>query len=112
MTEPNEDLNGIIYNITTHVSHQVCDLWKSWMLEKHIPDIMGKGCFIKYQFVRIFDTDETEGFTYATQFYANTNSQLKNYINLYAAELRDEALNKWGNKIISFRSTMGIISIG
>ena len=99
----------IIYNVTTHVSHSISDSWVAWMKEKHIPEIMEKRCFENYQFVKLLDIDETEGLTYAVQFYTATKAAYEKYIIEYAPSLRDEALMSWGNKIISFRSLMEIV---
>ena len=96
----------IIYNVTTHVAHSISDLWVAWMKEKHIPEIMEKGCFNKYQFVRLLDSDESEGVTYAVQFYATDRKSYEMYLNTYAPALREDALRSWGNKIIGFRSLM------
>ncbi|MFP5039471.1 DUF4286 family protein [Parasediminibacterium sp. JCM 36343] len=99
-----------IYNVTTHVAHTIHEAWVAWMQEKHIPDIMGKGCFTKYQFVRILETDEKEGVTYAVQFYANSKALYNRYIELYAPALRQDASKSWGDKTIGFRSLMEIVA--
>lgn len=99
----------IIYNVTTHVSHTIKDLWVDWMKQKHIPEIMGKNCFIKYQFVELLEVDETEGVTYAVQFYAESKALYIRYIEIYATALREDSLNTWGNQVISFRSLMKVV---
>jgi hypothetical protein len=99
----------IIYNVTTQVAHSINDVWVEWMKLKHIPEIMDKGCFIKYQFVKLLDADETEGATYAVQFYAETKIDYERYIELYAKALREDVLKSWGNKIIAFRSLMEVM---
>jgi len=96
----------IIYNVTTHVAHEIHELWLMWMQQKHIADIMEKGCFTHYQFVRLLETDETEGVTYAIQFYAQTMQDYERYISQFAPALREEALKTFGNKIVGFRSLM------
>eukprot|EP01035_Chromulina_nebulosa_P051609 gene51609-70282_t len=61
---------SIIYNITTKVDWLVHDAWLRWMLDVHIPEVLGTGCFEKHLLVRILETDETEGPTYAVQYQA------------------------------------------
>lgn len=98
-----------IYNITTQISHQIHDAWVAWMKEKHIPDVMAKGCFTKFQFVRLLEVDESESFTYATQYYAESKADYNRYIEIHAAALREDALKVWGNQTIGFRSLMQVI---
>jgi len=98
-----------IYNVTTHVSHSIKDAWLAWMKKKHIPEILQTECFTKYQFVRLLETDETEGQTYATQYYVDNEDKYKEYLEKHAPRLRDDAEKSWGNQLISFRSIMEII---
>lgn len=99
----------IIYNVTTHVSHPIADIWIDWMKQKHIPEIMDTRCFIKYQFVKLLDSDETEGVTYAVQFYAENKALYQKYLQSFAQAMREDALNKWGKQIIAFRSLMELV---
>lgn len=59
----------LIYNVTIQVTHAIHDSWIEWMKIEHIPEVMNTGCFEKYQWVRLLETDETEGITYAVQYY-------------------------------------------
>ncbi len=99
----------IIYNITTKVDQSIHEAWVDWMKTKHIPEIMNTGCFTKFQFVQVLETDESDGFTYATQFYATTKEDYKNYVAQFATALRQDALNTWGNKFAGFRSLMQVV---
>ncbi|MBS1592236.1 MAG: DUF4286 family protein, partial [Bacteroidetes bacterium] len=64
----------LIYNVTTHVHHTIHQQWLQWMQEKHIPNVMATECFSKHQFVRVLETDETEGVTYAIQYFAESKA--------------------------------------
>ena len=99
----------IIYNVTTHITHDIHEAWVHWMEQKHIPEVMATGCFTKYQFVRILETDELEGVTYAVQYYAENRQSYDRYIESYAPPLREDILKSWGNKTIAFRSLMEVV---
>ena len=99
----------LIYNVTTQISHQIHEAWVAWMKEKHIPEVMTKGCFTRFQFVRLLDIDESESVTYATQYYADSKAAYSRYVELYADALREDALKSWGNHAIDFRSLMQIV---
>ena len=99
----------IIYNVTTHIDHSIHEEWVKWMQEIHVPEVMKSGCFTKNQLVKILETDETEGITYAVQYYAESKAAYNRYISIYAAALREATLNKWGNKMIAFSSLMQVV---
>ncbi len=99
-----------IYNVTTKLDWSIHEAWINWMREKHIPDVMSKGCFTKYTFVRLLETDETEGPTYAIQYHAPDLKSYEQYLSQYAPALRNEAINTWGDRFISFRSLMTVVN--
>lgn len=99
-----------IYNVTIKIDHSIHEAWLQWMNETHIPDVMNTGCFEKSLFVKLLETDETEGPTYAVQYYAVSKAQYNRYIDLYSAKLRKDGMNKWGNKFIAFRTLMEVVN--
>ena len=99
----------IIYNVTTHINNAVAADWLTWMKESHIPEVMKTNCFTEYKIVRLLETDESEGLTYAIQYYAAFKSDYNRYIELYATALRAQTITKWGNSFIAFRSLMEVV---
>ena len=99
----------LIYNVTTKVDWTIADDWVQWMKEEHIPAVIATGSFLKYQFVKLLQTDEEEGPTYAVQYFATTQNEFDNYLKLYADALRKETTEKWGNRFIAFRSLMEVV---
>jgi hypothetical protein len=99
----------LIYNVTTLVAWEVITQWLQWMQDVHIPEILGTGCFEKHQLVKLLDTDEAEGPTYAVQYYAASKQHYEQYLELYAPALRKAVKEKWGEKILSFRTLMAIV---
>jgi hypothetical protein len=98
-----------IYNITTKVDWSIHDAWLAWMEDIHFPSVLGTGCFEKHQFVRVLDIDDTDGPTYASQYYAANMAKYNHYINAYAPALRQQIKAKWGEHTLSFRSLMEIV---
>lgn len=99
----------LIYNVTTIIDHSIHQAWVAWMKNKHIPEVMNTGCFSKFQFVQLLETDESDGITYATQYYAENNEDYQRYITHFALGLRQDAFNTWGNKFAGFRSLMQVV---
>ena len=95
-----------IYNITIKLDHSIHKECIKCMKEKHIPYVMKTRCFTEYKFVRLLDIEETEGVTYATQYFAETKEDYDRYITSFAHVLRDDSLKQWGNKFIGFRTLM------
>jgi len=50
------------------------------MVNVLIPEVPGSGCFKKHQFVRLSEIDETEGPTYAIQYYADDKTDYDRYL--------------------------------
>jgi hypothetical protein len=101
--------DNIIYNVTVKPEVQIADAWLNWLLEEHIPDIMQTGCFFDYKLVRLLETDDSDGPTYAIQYYAESKSDYNRYIEIHAARMRKKSLSKWGEQLISFRSVMVVV---
>ena len=99
-----------IYNVTIQLAWAIHDNWVKWMKEKHIPEVMATGCFTEARFVRVLEVDETEGPTYATQYFAATKEDYDKYIEHFSAELRKDALDVWGNQFVGFRSLMQVVN--
>ncbi len=100
---------AFVYNVTTQVAHPIKESWIQWMKEIHIPQVLETGCFTHFQFVQILELDETDGLTYTVQYYTPSKALYNKYVDQFAAALRNDALQKWGNQIASFRSLMQCI---
>lgn len=99
-----------IYNVTTQLDKNIHKEWIQWMQQIHIPEVMQTGCFTASRLLRLLETIESDGFTYTVQYTASTKADYNRYIEMYAATLRQSTINKWGDKIIAFRSLMEIIN--
>jgi len=99
----------IIYNVTIKVAQGIADVWIEWLLNEHIPDVMGTGCFNSHKVVRLLEVDDTEGPTYAIQYNAESKADYNRYIQMHADEMRQRSFDKWGNNFIAFRSVMQVV---
>jgi len=103
------DKDGVIYNVTIKVEQQIADAWLQWLLEEHVPEVLLTGCFTNYQLVRLLEVDDTDGPTYAVQYYAASKSDYNRYLEVYASDMRKKSFDKWGNHFIAFRSVMQVV---
>ncbi len=99
-----------IYNVTIKVDWKIAEDWVLWMKQIHIPQVMNTGCFDKNVMVQLMETNETEGPTYAVQYFAESLSKYEHYIDHHAQPLREQTISKWGGQFIAFRSLMKVVS--
>jgi hypothetical protein len=107
---PSGDGGGIVYNITIKITNAINEAWMQWLQEEHIPEVLQTGCFTHAIILKLLETDEAEGPTYATQYFADSKAIYNNYIEKYAAVMRQKSFDKWGNQFIAFRSVMQVVS--
>lgn len=100
----------LIHNVTTKITHTIHEDWLAWMRDVHIPDVLATGCFTKANILRLLDIDDSEGPTYAVQYYAETKADYDQYIDQFAPALKQETITKWGEQMIAFRSLMQLVN--
>lgn len=100
----------IVYNVTTKVDTAVAGEWLQWLKEEHIPEIINSGCFTHANILELLETDNTDGPTYAVQYFAESKALYNLYIEKFAPVMREKSFAKWGNKTIAFRSLMKVVN--
>ncbi|HXS58444.1 MAG TPA: DUF4286 family protein [Hanamia sp.] len=95
-----------IYNVTTKVDHSICKEWQQWQKDIHIPEIMKSELFYEHRFYQLLEHDDEEGKTFVTQFLTHSKSDYEKYLHQFAPDLRKKSLERWGAKVISFRSLL------
>ena len=98
-----------IYNITFKVDHTIVAEWIAWQKNVHIPEIMATNLFTEFKFLHLLEHDDAEGGTYIIQYHTPEKDNCDTYIKNYSPAFKEEALKKWGNKIISYRSVLGTV---
>ncbi len=99
-----------IYNVTINVEDAVRESWLHWMQQTHIPDMLETGIFTEARLCRVMVDEETGGTTYAVQYTARSVEGLKEYYALHAERLRGDAIAKFGEKTVAFRTELEIVS--
>ena len=100
----------IIYNVTIKVNASIHYEWLSWLKQEHIPDIINTGCFTSANILRLLETDDIDGPTYAIQYFAESKALYNIYIEKYAGLMRQKSFDKWGNQFIAFRSLLEVVN--
>lgn len=99
-----------IYNVTTNIDESVHDEWLRWMKEIHIPDVLATGKFLNAKMSKVLVEEEMGGITYSVQFTTLNKETLEKYYVEDAPRLRGDALKRFPNKFVSFRTELEIIS--
>ncbi|WP_291101046.1 MULTISPECIES: DUF4286 family protein [unclassified Flavobacterium] len=100
----------IIYNVTTNIHESVHEKWMIWMQHKHIPEVLATGKFSSARMVRVLIEEEMGGTTYSVQYTTDSKATLEKYYQEDAPKLRDEAMQLFGDKMLSFRTELELIS--
>lgn len=96
----------IVYNVTIKIDLNINDVWVQFMKEEHIPQVLATGCFTGYKFYRIVEADQTDGITYAVQYFANSMSDYFTYQNEHAKALQQQVKDLFPDKFIAFRTVL------
>ncbi|NNE29020.1 MAG: DUF4286 family protein [Saprospiraceae bacterium] len=101
----------ILYNVTLNVDTDVHEDWLAWMKAIHIPDVMDTGCFKSYRICQLLRQAE-EGITYSIQYICEDTKTLHFYQVNHAPELQKEHQERYGDKVLAFRSLLEVIEEG
>jgi Domain of unknown function (DUF4286) len=100
----------IVYNVTIKITNAIHHDWLQWFKEEHIPEVLRTACFTHATVLRLLEVDDTEGPTYAVQYFAESKGLYNNYIENHAAVMREKSYDKWGSQFIAFRSVMQVVN--
>ena len=98
-----------IYNVTIKVDAAIAAPWLQWLLEEHAPAMVATDCFTGYNVIKLLEVDDTEGPTYAIQYHANSMEDYNRYITDFSDRFRRQSADKWGDRVIAFRTLMQVV---
>ncbi|MCU0447727.1 MAG: DUF4286 family protein [Microscillaceae bacterium] len=99
----------IIYNVTSHVEHSIEAEWLEWMKKEHIPEVMQTGLFLEYKILKLISEENEGGTSYAIQYLVPEIKNFLQYSETFAPALRQKVLDKYGEKVIAFRTLLEVI---
>lgn len=99
----------ILYNVTINIEQTVEIQWLDWMKRKHIKDVLDTNCFISARFSRLASHTEPNSTNYVVQFLCDSDEKLKEYQSIYAANLKKEGKELFGDKLQTFRTELEVI---
>ena len=98
----------IIYNITVSVEQDITSDWLNWMEIEHIPEVMECGIFTKAQMNRVV-TEADSNNTFAIAYTCSTIKDLHQYQIEFSARLQKKHIDRYGDKVVTFRTVMEVV---
>jgi phosphoribosylamine-glycine ligase len=81
-----------------------------WMQHKHIPEMLATGKFLSARMVRVLIEEEMGGTTYSVQYTTDSKETLEKYYQEDAPSIREEGIKLFGDKMLTFRTELELIS--
>lgn len=100
----------IIYNITINIHESVHDVWRTWTNEFYIPGILNTKKFDKARMVKVLVDEDMGGVTYSIQFETANANLLQQFYNEEQDFFEMEARKKFGDKMLTFKTELELIS--
>ena len=98
----------IIYNVTSNIDESVHQKWLDW-IKNHIPHVLATGYFTEAKLTRVLVEEDLGGVTYSVQYRAKSREHLNAYYANSADKLRQEGMQLFADKVLSFRTELEIV---
>jgi len=99
----------IIYNVTIKVTPDIAGEYLQWLQEEHLQEMMQTGLFSSYRLCRLLEPEDPEGATYVVQYHCDSIENYKSYVDEHSQRMRQKGLDKFGNKMVAFRTIMELL---
>jgi hypothetical protein len=97
----------IIYSVTINLDMQIAGEWITWMLEKHIPDVISTGYFQGWHMSRLVEPQpEPNTLTFNIQYECKDLPTYYAYRDLEAPRLQALHNDKFQNRFVAFRTIL------
>ncbi len=97
-----------IYNVTSNIDESIHQEWLSW-IKNHIPEVLATGHFTEAKLTRVLVEEDMGGVTYSVQYRAKSREALDSYYKNNAEQLRKDAMARFADKTLSFRTELEVI---
>lgn len=96
-----------VYNVTCNIPEEIESEWVHWMKNEHIPEVIATEKFTGFKMLKLLTVvDDNEGVNYAIQYYCHAIEDFNDYVENYAPALKQKTFNKYGEKVLAFRTLL------
>jgi Domain of unknown function (DUF4286) len=78
--------------------------WLEWMHHQHLNEVMASACFESFIMSKIDAT-----LSYRIDYFATSTTNLNDYLQNHAPQLRQDGIEKFGNRFIASRQILSVI---
>ena len=97
----------ILYNVTLNVDSEILEEWLKWMKEVHLPEVMATNKFNQFAMYKIQNHNpDDSGNNYSVQYHADSLQEYDDYVTNFGPALKQKTIEKFGDKIIAFRTLL------
>ena len=96
----------IVYNVTVKVETSLVSEWMDWMKTTHIQEVLNTECFQSAQMFHLVEHDDEEGKTFSIQYKCGNFELLQKYQSDFAPSLQKIVSDKYGDKVLAFRTIL------
>jgi hypothetical protein len=97
----------ILYNVTCSMDASLEEEWLQWMLDIHIPEVMQSGCFVDFKVMKLLThVHDDSGVNFAIQYRAKTMDNYENYRDQFAPAMQKKTMDKYGDRVMAFRTLL------
>ncbi len=82
--------------------------WLEWIRE-HIAQVLGTGLFMDARLTRVLVQENDGSSTFSIQYKARDREALDIYYDRYAPALRQQSMDKFGERVLAFRTELELI---
>ena len=93
-----------IYEVTAIVDDARTADFETYMSGEHIRDVLATGCFAAAFFAK-------EGSRYTIGYHVNTTEDLQRYLDNHASKLRDDVVQRFGDRVQTSRRVLDIVKL-
>ncbi len=97
-----------IYNVTINIDESIHNEWLIW-IKNHIKKVLETGCFKSAKMTQVLVEEEMGGVTYSVQYRTSSKEDLENYYKNYSEKLQYEGIQKFTDKMLTFRTELKVI---
>jgi hypothetical protein len=96
----------ILYNITYNIDREVDPEWIDWLKNFYIPRVKATGFFNYYKVYRLLQTSDEGGINYSVQFFAESLTQLEQFLQKDAPDLTKELQIRFMHRHVAFMTVL------
>ena len=99
----------IVYNSTVKVDAAIAASWLEWLQQEQAPQMLATGLFSKFHVLQLLQTEDSDGPTYAVQFYAASLDDFESYLSHHAVYFSEQTAVRWGGDFFAFNTIMEVV---